>query len=56
LTIDERVGDGVERLIGAHRRRSRDGRPATHRLIELPSVSKRTDRLRGRVAGRFVDG
>jgi phosphatidylserine/phosphatidylglycerophosphate/cardiolipin synthase-like enzyme len=36
--------------------RSRDGRPATHRLIELPSVSKRTDRLRGPFAGLFVDG
>jgi phosphatidylserine/phosphatidylglycerophosphate/cardiolipin synthase-like enzyme len=36
--------------------RSRDRRPATHRLIELPSVSKRTDRLRGPFAGRSVDG
>ena len=36
--------------------RSRDGRPATHRLIELPGVSKRTDRLRGPLGGLFVDG
>ena len=36
--------------------RSRDGRPATHRLIELPGVSKRTDRLRGPFGGLFVDG
>ena len=36
--------------------RSRDGRPATHRLSEPPSVSKRTDRLRGPLAGRCVDG
>jgi phosphatidylserine/phosphatidylglycerophosphate/cardiolipin synthase-like enzyme len=36
--------------------RARDGRPATHRLIELPGVSKRTDRLRGPLGGLFVDG
>ena len=34
--------------------RSRDGRPATHRLIEEPSVSERSDRLRGPLAGLFV--
>ena len=36
--------------------RPRHGRPPTHRLIELPSISKRTDRSRGPFAGLFVDG
>jgi phosphatidylserine/phosphatidylglycerophosphate/cardiolipin synthase-like enzyme len=36
--------------------RSRDGRPPTHRLIELPGISKRTDRLLGPLNGQFVDG
>ena len=36
--------------------RSRDGRPAIHRLIELPSISKRTDRLPGPFARLLVDG
>ncbi len=36
--------------------RSRSGQPLTHRLIELPGVSKRTDRLRGPLGSLLVDG
>ncbi len=123
MTVDQRLGNGVDRLIGAHHRRrlhrhgweraldapaggwaagdppprpgnrvevlvdgatafacphrrlasgaiderwrpiaqdqlqrSRGGRPVTHRLIELPGVSKRTDRLRGPLGGLLADG
>ena len=37
-------------------RRARDGQAATHRLIELPGVSRRTDRLLGPISGLFDDG
>jgi phosphatidylserine/phosphatidylglycerophosphate/cardiolipin synthase-like enzyme len=37
-------------------RRHRDDLPATHRLIELPGVSKRADRLRGPLSGLLNDG
>ena len=36
--------------------RARDGRPRTHRLQLLSSVSRRTDRLQGPVRGLLVDG
>jgi hypothetical protein len=36
--------------------RQRDGLSATHRLIELPGVSKRVDRLRGPLSGLLDDG
>ena len=36
--------------------RSRAGRPATHRLIELPGVSKRAARLAGPLQGLLDDG
>jgi hypothetical protein len=32
------------------------GEPATHRLIELPGVSRRTARLRGPLDALVVDG
>jgi phosphatidylserine/phosphatidylglycerophosphate/cardiolipin synthase-like enzyme len=37
-------------------RRSRHHQPATHRLIELPGVSTRADRLRGPLNSLLVDG
>jgi phosphatidylserine/phosphatidylglycerophosphate/cardiolipin synthase-like enzyme len=38
------------------RQRSARGEPATHRLIELPGVSRRTARLRGPLDALVVDG
>jgi hypothetical protein len=37
-------------------RRSKNGGAATHRLIELPGISKRTARLRGPLTGLLDDG
>jgi phosphatidylserine/phosphatidylglycerophosphate/cardiolipin synthase-like enzyme len=50
------IGERWRRIARDQLERSRDGRPAIHRLIELPSISKRTDRLCGPFAGLFVDG
>jgi phosphatidylserine/phosphatidylglycerophosphate/cardiolipin synthase-like enzyme len=36
--------------------RRREGRPRTHRLMELPAVSRRTKRLIGPMRGLLVDG
>lgn len=37
-------------------RRQRNGGPATHRLIALPGLSRRADRLEGPIRGLLVDG
>jgi hypothetical protein len=37
-------------------RREREDRPATHRLIALPGVSKRSGRLLGPLTGLVDDG
>ena len=50
--IDNRIRPTAEDQL----RRLRDGQPATHRLVELPGVSRRTDRLRGPVTGLLDDG
>jgi phosphatidylserine/phosphatidylglycerophosphate/cardiolipin synthase-like enzyme len=43
-------------IAGEQLERRRDGRPATHRLVELPGVSRRAMALRGPLDGLFVDG
>ncbi len=36
--------------------RRNDGRPLTHRLVRLPDLSRRSDRLLGPISGLLVDG
>ena len=43
------IAEGQRRLVEA-------GKPQTHRLSELPHLSRRTRRLLGPVNGLFVDG
>jgi len=60
----ERVDDDPVRVIDAHwrpiakeqLRLHRAGLPRTHRLMELPAVSRRTKRLVGPMRGLLVDG
>ncbi len=52
-----RVIDGMWRPIAAEQlARRRRGEPLTHRLVELPGVSRRSMALLGPVDGLFVDG
>ncbi len=49
--------DGVWRPLAAEQlRRLRAGLPLTHRLVELPGVSRRVGALRGPLNGLLVDG
>ncbi len=51
------VIDELWRPIAAEQRARRDrGEPLTHRLVELPAVSRRSERLLGPLQGLFVDG
>ncbi len=62
-SLDEVSGDPAE-LIDTHWRplareqleRRRQGRPSTHRLHELPNVSRRAAALRGPLSSLLVDG
>jgi phosphatidylserine/phosphatidylglycerophosphate/cardiolipin synthase-like enzyme len=52
-----RLVDELWRPIAAEQlERRRSGAPATHRLVELPGVSRRADRLRGPLQSLVVDG
>jgi len=63
LSIDALAGsptdviDGLWRTIGqAQRARLESGLPLTHRLVELPGISRRASRLLGPLKGLLVDG
>jgi hypothetical protein len=52
-----RVVDELWRPIAQEQlKRHRAGAPRTHRLMELPAVSRRTKRLLGPMRGLLVDG
>ncbi len=54
--VDE-VVDGVWRPLAEEQlRRRHDGRPLTHRLVLLPNLSRRSERLLGPLQGLLVDG
>jgi hypothetical protein len=46
----------VDRAVGEQLERHRSGLDATHRLMRLPAVSRRTKRLIGPMRGLLVDG
>jgi phosphatidylserine/phosphatidylglycerophosphate/cardiolipin synthase-like enzyme len=51
------VVDELWRPIAAEQRERRDrGEPLTHRLVELPAASRRSERLLGPLQALFVDG
>jgi len=51
------VIDGVWRPLAERERANLEhGRPLTHRLVQLPHVSRRSDRLLGPLQALLVDG
>ncbi|HEU5212623.1 MAG TPA: phospholipase D family protein [Gaiellaceae bacterium] len=61
--VDEVAGEAADvvdslwrPIAGEQLERRRHGAPLEHRLVRLPHVSRRTDRLRGPVNGLLVDG
>jgi phosphatidylserine/phosphatidylglycerophosphate/cardiolipin synthase-like enzyme len=62
-SIDDVAGDPIEvvdnkwcPIAGEQLERKSSGAPLTHRLVQLPGVSKRSRRLLGPLQGLFLDG